>query len=87
MVDEMQDTDLLQWNLIKLLTVGDTDDFDAQNLFLVGDEKQSIYRFRGADVTTFGSAREDLDAANPDDVETTKQLRGISERSRRRESS
>jgi len=76
MVDEMQDTDLLQWNLIKLLTVGDTDDFDAQNLFLVGDEKQSIYRFRGADVTTFGSAREDLDAANPDDVETTKQLRG-----------
>ncbi|WP_121823306.1 UvrD-helicase domain-containing protein [Halostella salina] len=76
MVDEMQDTDLLQWELIKLLTAGDTDDFDAQNVFLVGDEKQSIYRFRGADVTTFGSAREDLAAANPDDVETTKQLRG-----------
>ena len=76
MVDEMQDTDLLQWDLIKLLTAGDTEDFDAQSVFLVGDEKQSIYRFRGADVTTFGSAREDLDAANPDDVETTKQLRG-----------
>ena len=76
MVDEMQDTDLLQWKLIKLLTAGDIDDFDAQNVFLVGDEKQSIYRFRGADVTTFGSAREDLAAANPDDVETTKQLRG-----------
>jgi ATP-dependent helicase/nuclease subunit A len=76
MVDEMQDTDPLQWELIKLLTAGDTDDFDAQNVFLVGDEKQSIYRFRGADVTTFGSAREDLAAANPDDVETTKQLRG-----------
>lgn len=76
MVDEMQDTDLLQWELIKLLTAGDTDDFDAQNVFLVGDEKQSIYRFRGADVTTFGSAREDLAAANPNDVETTRQLRG-----------
>ena len=76
MVDEMQDTDLLQWKLIKLLTAGDPDDFDAQNVFLVGDEKQSVYRFRGADVTTFGSAREDLAAANPDDVETTKQLRG-----------
>jgi ATP-dependent helicase/nuclease subunit A len=76
MVDEMQDTDLLQWNLIKLLTAGDIEDFDAQNVFLVGDEKQSIYSFRGADVTTFGLAREDLDAANPDDVETTKQLRG-----------
>ncbi|MBC9987869.1 helicase [Haloferax sp. AS1] len=76
MVDEMQDTDLLQWELIKLVTAGDTDNFDAQNVFLVGDEKQSIYRFRGADVTTFGSARADLAAANPDDVETTKQLRG-----------
>jgi len=76
MIDEMQDTDLLQWELIKLLTAGDTDDFDAQNVFLVGDEKQSIYRFRGADVTTFGSARADLAVANPDDVETTKQLSG-----------
>jgi ATP-dependent helicase/nuclease subunit A len=76
MVDEMQDTDLLQWELVKLLTAGDTDEFHAQNVFLVGDEKQSVYRFRGADVTTFGSARTDLEAANPDDVETTKQLRG-----------
>jgi len=76
MIDEMQDTDLLQWKLIKLLTAGDTDDFDAQNVFLVGDEKQSVYRFRGADVTTFGSAREDLASANPDDIETTKELRG-----------
>ena len=76
MVDEMQDTDSLQWDLVKLLTAGDTDDFGAQNVFLVGDEKQSVYRFRGADVTTFGSARADLDAANPDSVETTKQLRG-----------
>jgi len=76
MVDEMQDTDLLQWDLIKLIAAGDTEDFDAQNVFLVGDEKQSIYRFRGADVTTFGSARKDLDEANPDDAETTKQLRG-----------
>lgn len=76
MVDEMQDTDLLQWKLVKLITAGDTEAFDAQNVFLVGDEKQSIYRFRGADVTTFGLARADLEAANPDDVETTKQLRG-----------
>jgi ATP-dependent helicase/nuclease subunit A len=76
MVDEMQDTDPLQWELVKLLTARDTDDFDAQNVFLVGDEKQSIYRFRGADVTTFGSARADLETANPDGVETTKQLRG-----------
>lgn len=74
MVDEMQDTDDEQWELVRLLagadpeTIDDSDTtptFDA-NLFLVGDEKQSIYRFRGADVTTFGAARETLAAANAD---------------------
>ncbi len=74
MIDEMQDTDPSQWALVRLLAGADdpttppnTDTFDA-NLFLVGDEKQSIYRFRGADVTTFGTAREDLKAANGDTV-------------------
>lgn len=66
MVDEMQDTDPLQWRLVRLLTSSDVDSFDAQNVFVVGDEKQSIYGFRGADVTTFGAARADLEAANPD---------------------
>lgn len=71
MVDEMQDTDDEQWRLVQLLAGAAPDAiaddavpaFDA-NLFLVGDEKQSIYRFRGADVTTFGDARETLAAAN-----------------------
>jgi len=70
LVDEMQDTDGTQWELVQLLAGADpaeirTGDvsFDA-NLFLVGDEKQSIYRFRGADVTTFGAARETLATAN-----------------------
>ncbi len=57
MVDEFQDTDPRQWHLVKLLT-GVED--DADNVFLVGDEKQSIYAFRGADVTTFGTARAEL---------------------------
>ncbi|MEZ3145544.1 UvrD-helicase domain-containing protein [Halobaculum sp. MBLA0143] len=72
MVDEMQDTDDEQWELIQLLAGADpaalghpdaTPTFDT-NLFLVGDEKQSIYRFRGADVTTFGDARATLADAN-----------------------
>ncbi|WP_135305498.1 UvrD-helicase domain-containing protein [Haloarcula amylovorans] len=62
MVDEFQDTDPRQWELVKLLT--GVDERTASNVFLVGDEKQSIYGFRGADVTTFGEAREELQIVN-----------------------
>jgi ATP-dependent helicase/nuclease subunit A len=73
MVDEFQDTNHHQWQLIQALVFDD--DFDADNVFLVGDEKQSIYRFRGADVTVFEAARNDLKEANavngtPDDGST-----------------
>ncbi|AWB28398.1 UvrD-helicase domain-containing protein [Halococcoides cellulosivorans] len=62
MVDEFQDTDPRQWALVKLLTGVDAQ--TASNVFLVGDEKQSIYGFRGADVTTFGEARTELETVN-----------------------
>ncbi|MDJ1434605.1 UvrD-helicase domain-containing protein [Halostagnicola sp. A-GB9-2] len=62
LVDEFQDTDPRQWELVKLLS--DVDGETASNVFLVGDEKQSIYGFRGADVTTFGDARADLQSVN-----------------------
>lgn len=62
MVDEFQDTDPRQWRLVKLLT--GLEEGTATNVFLVGDEKQSIYAFRGADVTTFGDARDELRSAN-----------------------
>ena len=65
MIDEVQDTDPRQWQLIKLLSGDDPDRFDGGNVFLVGDEKQSIYRFRDADVTRFSEARAQLLADNP----------------------
>lgn len=43
MVDEFQDTSQLQWTMIQSIS--------KQNLFIVGDIKQSIYRFRGAKPT------------------------------------
>jgi len=45
LVDEFQDTDPRQGEIIELLGNG-----EGMSLFLVGDEKQSIYGFRGADV-------------------------------------
>jgi ATP-dependent helicase/nuclease subunit A len=49
MIDEFQDTDALQLRLVEALSEGD--------LCTVGDEKQSIYRFRGADVGVYRAHR------------------------------
>ena len=49
MIDEYQDTNGLQYSIIKPLV----SDFESGNLFIVGDQKQSIYGFRGADVRIF----------------------------------
>jgi len=65
MLDEFQDTDPRQWDLIKLLTATEDGTFDAQNVFVVGDVKQSIYRFRNADVTQFKKITETLEATGP----------------------
>jgi ATP-dependent helicase/nuclease subunit A len=51
LVDEFQDTNRLQNELLSLLSRG--------NLFRVGDENQSIYRFRNADVSVFRDHWED----------------------------
>ena len=56
-IDEFQDTSELQWkNLVPLASHSITNEElndEGGNLFLVGDPKQSIYRFRGAKPETF----------------------------------
>ncbi|MFZ0737958.1 MAG: UvrD-helicase domain-containing protein [Candidatus Acidiferrales bacterium] len=72
LVDEFQDTDPLQAEIIWRLA-GDGDAglpwleraIRPGALFLVGDPKQAIYRFRGADVDTYIAAKQVLAARDP----------------------
>jgi len=53
LVDEFQDTDPLQAELLLMLAGTDTSTLRPGALFIVGDPKQSIYRFRRADVGAY----------------------------------
>ncbi len=61
LVDEAQDTSPAQWTILKALTAdffaGETANRRNRSVFAVGDEKQSIYSFQGADPREFGAAR------------------------------
>src|SRR5260370_133329 len=68
-VDEFQDTDPLQAEILLLLASGDAAERDWRNvtpapgkLYVVGDPKQSIYRFRRADARLFHRVCSDLRA-------------------------
>jgi ATP-dependent helicase/nuclease subunit A len=60
LVDEFQDTDPLQADLLLCLAGGDDGKVRPGALFIVGDPKQSIYRFRRADVGAYRRIADDL---------------------------
>ena len=60
LIDEFQDTDPVQYNIFKSLFLQKTQKDPSRSLIFVGDPKQSIYRFRGADIETYAKAREDI---------------------------
>ena len=55
LIDEFQDTDPLQWKIFQTLFL------QAETLYLIGDPKQSIYRFRNADLYTYLRAKDSID--------------------------
>jgi DNA helicase-2/ATP-dependent DNA helicase PcrA len=57
MVDEFQDTNLAQYELVRLLAA------PANNLTVVGDDNQSIYKFRGASLSNILQFKDDYPQA------------------------
>jgi exodeoxyribonuclease V beta subunit len=56
LVDEFQDTDPVQYDIFRILFMG-----RKNSLFLIGDPKQSIYNFRGADIYAYLKAENDIE--------------------------
>ena len=51
-IDEFQDTSNVQFRIIEKLCLK-----NYENLFVVGDEKQAIYRFRGGEISLFSHVK------------------------------
>jgi ATP-dependent exoDNAse (exonuclease V) beta subunit len=83
-VDEFQDTDPIQAEILLMLSSGDprvtaSDQVRpvAGKLFIVGDPKQAIYRFRGTDVGTYWKVRDQLDAVGGQVLQLTTSYRSL----------
>ncbi|MEO8605637.1 MAG: UvrD-helicase domain-containing protein, partial [bacterium] len=84
-VDEFQDTDPLQAEILLLLAADDPAERDWRSaraapgkLFLVGDPKQSIYRFRRADVGIYLEVQQRLTAAGARCLQLSTSFRAVS---------
>ena len=58
LLDEFQDTNPLQWSIVRAWLNAYGDDSGKPSVFIVGDPKQSIYRFRRAEPRVFAAARD-----------------------------
>ena len=86
LVDEFQDTDPIQAEMILYLTSANVNQKDWQkcapkpgSLFLVGDPKQSIYRFRRGDIVTYNRVKEIFLASGGEVLALVKNFRSRTE--------
>lgn len=82
LVDEFQDTDPIQAEVMLFLTATDKEQADWKlcvpkpgALFVVGDPKQSIYRFRRADIVTYNEVKRIIRASGGDVLELSANFR------------
>ena len=83
-IDEFQDTDPLQAEILLLLAADDPKQSDWRNvapkpgkLFVVGDPKQSVYKFRRADVVLYREIRDALEQRGVGIVQLTTSFRAV----------
>ena len=83
-VDEFQDTDPIQAEVMLLLTASDPGQTDWRacrpvdgSLFVVGDPKQSIYRFRRADIVTYNQVKHIIQNSGGEIVSLSANFRSV----------
>ncbi|HOL94313.1 MAG TPA: UvrD-helicase domain-containing protein [bacterium] len=84
LVDEFQDTDPIQAEVMLLLTATDPHETDWRkcvprpgSLFVVGDPKQSIYRFRRADIVTYNQVKRVIEETGGEVIQLDANFRTI----------
>ncbi|HVK95192.1 MAG TPA: UvrD-helicase domain-containing protein, partial [Noviherbaspirillum sp.] len=78
LLDEFQDTNPLQWSIVRAWLNAYGGDAHKPSVFVVGDPKQSIYRFRRAEPRVFSAARAMLAEAGADVLRTNQTRRNAS---------
>lgn len=66
LIDEFQDTDDIQYSIVKKIipSISNPSDLNSSKLFIVGDPKQSIYGFRNSDVRVMKKAENEIMSTN-----------------------
>jgi ATP-dependent helicase/nuclease subunit A len=78
LLDEFQDTNPLQWSIVRAWLDAYGADAERPSVFIVGDPKQSIYRFRRADPRVFDAASAMLQAQGALKLQTNQTRRNAS---------
>ena len=78
LVDEAQDTSPMQWDILRMLSGdffadGDTSEL-PHSIFVVGDTKQSIYGFQGADPNAFAASRDAISEQIKQNLRTIREI-------------